>query len=241
MVSFVSYNIDDSSATSAIAYLLHHASATIVSLFEVGWATDTKQVQAFADQAGYPYFETSQSAHTTKHTLILSKCPFHTASSLQHLVNSGIVVDLEDDYGPLRVIALHLASHPESQRVNELTAIRKWVNEWSNVVVMGDLNAIAPGEDATVVSSGDESSPQPVSNEAISLLLEAGLHDIGNESGHAHRATVPFTSDQGVEFANLRLDYFFVSGSVASRIKNYRVLDTPETRQLSDHLPIMLS
>lgn len=242
MVSFLSYNVGGAQQYDhvlAIARLLHTINTSIVCLQEAKWANDESFVNDFVKKSGYNNCRICLSSRTDNHSIVLSNLPVLGMIPFNQMVNSGIIIDIMANM-PVRVAALHLAPSPEQQRVIELNSILGYLSNDMNVVMAGDFNAIAPNEHAPVLGLSSSAKPESVKHDAIQLLINSGFHDIGREHTVSPIATVPLSADRGVTYQNLRLDYFFVNTKLAPLVRLYRVIDTPKTQNLSDHLPVFM-
>jgi endonuclease/exonuclease/phosphatase family metal-dependent hydrolase len=80
---------------------------------------------------------------------------------------------------------------------------------------------------------------QPYQHEVIERIKKAGYLDAAVITQKEQIHTVPVTQDSDVVYHDLRLDYVFLSNSLAERTVDYRVIINEITRVCSDHYPII--
>ena len=146
----------------------------------------------------------------------------------------------------VRVFGVHLAAvhaaWTERRRAAELRALLKSIerHQAGFHVLAGDFNTLAPGEmldirklphrlRALVWMSGGR-----IRWQTIRIVLEARYVDVFRTL-HA--------DDPGLTFPtwdpHVRLDYFFQPESVGTRAVSCHIVDHPEARIASDHLPLL--
>ena len=147
-----------------------------------------------------------------------------------------------------RVFGIHLsavhAAWTERRRIMELRALLKAIAQHQHGfhLLAGDFNTLAPGElldlrklpgrlRALVWLSGGR-----VRWRTIQIVLDGGYVD-------AYRASHP--SVPGFTFPtwdpHARLDYFFAPLQYSARVQACEIMDVPDARQASDHLPLMIT
>jgi exodeoxyribonuclease-3 len=147
---------------------------------------------------------------------------------------------------PLRVFGVHLSAvhsaWTEQRRVRELRALLASIarHQHGLHVLMGDFNTLAPGERldvgvlprrlrALVWLSGGR-----IRWRTIQRILDAGYVD-------AFRLLHPESA--GLTFPtwnpHVRLDYAFLPAGFAPRVRTCQVIGIPETRDASDHFPLL--
>ena len=145
-----------------------------------------------------------------------------------------------------RVFGVHLsavhAAWTERRRAFELRALLKSIarHQTGFHALVGDFNTLAPGElldvgqlparlRALVWMSGGR-----VRFRTIKIVLDAGYADVFRRL---------HTGDPGCTFPtwspHVRLDYLFVPTGHLERIASCHVVTAPETREASDHFPLL--
>ena len=183
---------------------------------------------------------------------LLSKLPVRSFSSLHpSLPIWRNFIDVEIEWMPnqtVRLIGVHpmamLGTLFELWRLWEAKYILRYIQRIQNesVLIAGDFNAIAPGEQART-----ETMPNwlkwmiylqgnRLSHFSIQEYLSAGFTDCfrscnQNEDGFTLPPKQP----------NARLDYVFASRKMKQYLESARVVCTPEeVRLASDHLPVIV-
>lgn len=141
----------------------------------------------------------------------------------------------------LHLFATHLASRhdtttPEQEIPAILDVLRPLALAETPHLLVGDFNALAPGDIVGPLTPGVEKrgdavdgAPRP----AIRSVLEAGYVDCyravhKDQPGNTYPADSPW----------LRLDFIFASRVMSSRLSGCDVVTGSEVEQASDHLPI---
>jgi exonuclease III len=188
-----------------------------------------------------------------------SKCPFQYFKwqniGLNRLYwGSGIVsrYKLDDCYIPPNIGALMTALLPiEKKTPISLICMYGIEDKASNSYVsnlhryLSDLTPILKGKRRNIIIGGDWNADIQLdgkngnSENANKLFFERlkdfGLHDCLASSieypvqTHRHNSDVNFP---------WQLDYIYATSLIANKIKNARVIDTPQIREISDHNPI---
>jgi exodeoxyribonuclease III len=154
-------------------------------------------------------------------------------------------LEVVPDGDAVRVFGIHLsavhAAWTERRRVVELRALLKSIqrHQAGFHVLAGDFNTLAPGElldirklpqrlRALVWLSGGR-----IRWRTIQVVLDAHYVDV-------FRALHP--DEPGLTFPtwdpHVRLDYFFVPAGAIARARSCRVVDHPQVKAASDHLPL---
>jgi exodeoxyribonuclease-3 len=146
----------------------------------------------------------------------------------------------------MRVFGVHLsavhAAWTERRRVFELRALLKSIarHQTGFHALTGDFNTLAPGEllnprelphrlRALVWLSGGR-----VRFRTIQIVLDAGYADVFR-SRHRGEPGLTFPTWK----PHVRLDYLFVPAGHLDRVRSCDVVTLPETRDASDHLPLL--
>lgn len=161
-------------------------------------------------------------------------------------VSRHAVIEVVPAGTPWRVFGVHLsavhAAWTEHRRVYELRALLRLIarRQPGPHALTGDFNTLAPGElldvrklparlRALVWLSGGR-----IRWRTIATVLEAGYAD-------AFRLRHPdlVGSTFPTWDPHIRLDYLFVPGPYAAHVRECCVIDSPESRRGSDHLPLL--
>jgi endonuclease/exonuclease/phosphatase family metal-dependent hydrolase len=146
---------------------------------------------------------------------------------------------LPDGRTPFSLYVTHLDHLSEAARVRQLAAVLQWTvrDRDRPHLLMGDFNALAPGDFAA----------DPVTLEALRASAAFGrLADQGMEvvprllrrgyvDAQAAEAAPTFPADQ----PSVRIDYIWLSASLAPALRWCRPWTTGDTAVASDHLPVL--
>jgi len=112
---------------------------------------------------------------------------------------------------------------------------------------MGDLNALSPRDEYThltweqmnTVQREKFTTDRHLRFDTIRAIEEAGFVDTAVHQGCNQQPTSPTAITTDVAHADMRLDYIFVSGSLAETIVDHRVVRNRNTEIASDHYPVV--
>jgi endonuclease/exonuclease/phosphatase family metal-dependent hydrolase len=205
-------------------------------------ASRPESVDRIADAAGMP----QRGARAGASLGFLSRAPVSFHAWLKPRLSRHAFLEIVPAGDRCRVFGVHLAAvhsaWTERRRILELRALLASVarHQHGLHLLVGDFNTLAPGEildfgllparlRALVWLSGGR-----IRWRTIRELLDSGYTD-------AFRTLHP--DDAGCTFPtwspHVRLDFVFLPTPFAPRIQSCRVIDTPEARAASDHLPIV--
>jgi exodeoxyribonuclease-3 len=156
-------------------------------------------------------------------------------------------LELVPEGDAVRVYGVHLSAvhsnWTEQRRARELRALLAAIKEHQHGfhVVTGDFNTLAPGEQLDVqrlpfrLQAVLWLTGGRIRWETIQIMLDAKYLDVYR---------MLHEKDPGFTFPtwdpHLRLDYVFVPGASAGRLKACRVLsEAPGLKEASDHLPLL--
>jgi endonuclease/exonuclease/phosphatase family metal-dependent hydrolase len=207
----------------AIARVLREHDADLVALQE---ANDRAGAERLASTLGLElvYGE----ANSPYAVAWLSRLP--VARTHNHRLPELAKTLLEVEVAGLRLFATHLsagrAPEDEPNRVHEVEAILERVGG-GDCVLVGDFNAVGPGDETGTPPPEEEVPPRFVSRRPIELLLAAGLVDCFRSLHPAERGWT-YTSTQPWA----RFDHAFARGV---RPRTCRVVETTA----SDHFALV--
>ena len=148
--------------------------------------------------------------------------------------------------GGLRVFGVHLSAvhsnWTERRRVRELRAVLAGIAEHQHGfhVVTGDFNTIAPGETLDIQKLPPRLrafvylTGRTIRWETIQIMLDAAYAD-GYRMLHPDRPGFTFPTWD----PHIRLDYLFVPRDAVDVLRSCVVLDGPQVKSASDHLPLL--
>jgi endonuclease/exonuclease/phosphatase family metal-dependent hydrolase len=240
-VRLLTYNIRHGGRgrEEAIAAAIRSANPDLVVLQEARYP---EAVNRIADAAGLAQF----GARRGESLAFMSREPVAHAQWHKPRVSRHSFLEIVPASDSWRVFGVHLsavhAAWTEQRRVFELRALLKAIAEHQHGphVLAGDFNTLAPGElldprklparlRALLWLSGGR-----VRWRTIQTILDARYRDVFRV---AHPDVVGSTFPTWDP--HIRLDYLFVPQAFADRVGECRVVDVPETRNASDHFPLM--
>ena len=145
------------------------------------------------------------------------------------------------DGRPFSLYATHLDHRSEDFRLAQWAAAHTWLlrDRERPHLLIGDFNALASsdyeGADAweALAARNCEQGWKPPVFEIVAQVLHAGYLDAGAQLQGDARPTFP--ADQ----PERRIDYVFLSQSLADTLVSCRRFDHPLVRQASDHFPLL--
>jgi len=141
---------------------------------------------------------------------------------------------------PLAVYVTHLDHRHEDARLAQAKSMLQLVTQ-SNTrlhVILGDFNALPPSDDQghpNKQPSLKKSSREVVSGgQVVPYILQAGYIDAFTAAGHGPSETWP------TENPRVRIDYAFLSPSLATQLLVCQRWETVLSRTASDHFPLLV-
>ncbi|MEU4557117.1 endonuclease/exonuclease/phosphatase family protein [Actinoplanes sp. NPDC023936] len=204
-----------------------------------------QRLAAFADATGMtPHLSRSAFGQPVA-VLVRPPLRITRRSSVRwRLHHAAAAVTVPTGAGPLTVVSTHLNPFSPYRRMREARWLAaRHASRAGLVLIAGDLNGLAPGEDhaAALAELRPRYRPRHVSpssgaadTRAVSAFLEAGFADLGRDAG----ATVPTAGLGGREFGPMRLDYLLASPPLAARAGDPHVIRGDVTDHASDHYPV---
>jgi endonuclease/exonuclease/phosphatase family metal-dependent hydrolase len=226
-----------------ITRVIQKQQADVVALVE---ANSRSNAEALAHQLemGLTFGEANGKAHVAW----LSRLPVIRSENhrLPIFAKTLLQIEILWEGAPLALFATHLKSGQdqkgEQQRLAEMQAILGILNPLRDQphVLVGDLNTIHPTDSsnaaeylATLRERGDDLPDLQFPRQDIPLLLKAEYVD-------CYRALHPMTPGYTSHTTHpaLRVDYIFVSLSLARRLSGCDIVMEGEAGLASDHFPI---
>ena len=150
---------------------------------------------------------------------------------------AGLFTAIGSPLGELSICNVHLnleKGHSEDKRLKELEVILKHLSGYKNQILLGDFNSI---------SLDDNYDPETLEVEHrfdVTNILKRDYVDTALYLGLDNRISYPTASNKNPDYTMpIRVDYIFVTPSLASNIKDVTVIKTWTSEQASDHYPII--
>lgn len=236
---------------SRILQAVRAARPDVLGILEaVNWQRDRKKrFVLFSHRAGFRYRLFSPS-NTRHHLALFSRLPLgeHAAvrQGFRHsLIQAAIPVR---GFGDITLFLVHFDPRGEDERLRELERVVARARRVRHAVIFGDLNALSPhdpypkGAARELLARGIKKfGTRGLRFDCVRSLEAAGFIDAARIVGMPFTATVPTPMNRDpMHAAPLRLDYAFVSRSLAPYVQDARVIRNRVTRQASDHYPLLV-
>ncbi|GIP36932.1 hypothetical protein J31TS4_02120 [Paenibacillus sp. J31TS4] len=211
-----------------------------------GW--DQERFKTAGEKWGYPYaclYDMKSSPYLIG---IMSKTPIQLVHCEEEDFHHGLLHVIIQD---IHFLVTHFSPHDSLVREKEATLIARQVSEIdAPVMLMGDLNTLSSFDHQhyrniglaeylrTKSGRGSHHLHHGVLNyRPMHILLAAGLHDIGLDSGFL--PTIPtLLLHPPTHFPKLRIDYMLVNDKLLQRSPKSTVIHDEQVEKLSDHYPI---
>ena len=138
--------------------------------------------------------------------------------------------------GELAICNLHLDAYIEQFRLRELNAILHHTLTYENVIIVGDFNSV-------LVDCGYTHETIEVEYSFAAMrMLQRHYVDVAANLDREAGTTFPTPINTHLAFTQpLRVDYAFVSLSLADHVTDVAVIKTPDSEQASDHYPLVVT
>jgi len=210
-------------------------------------ANGNKTLKLFSEKTGLPYYNIAPTEWGYD-IAILSRLPFNKSEVLMPNKRAAFAVEIDSPFGPLSVIGLHLSPDSEINRLFEIKEIIDYQKKYENRIIMGDMNALSRQDDYSPKIIGGFNAKQTEKFtdkgkplfDVVDTILKSEYLDAAVQLKGNKETTVPTPSNRDIAHADLRLDYIFISESLASHIVDYKVVKNETTDKASDHYPIIV-
>lgn len=209
---------------------------------------ENKLLKEFAGKTNFVYYELGLSGEREYHVAIFSKYPFKQIQKLQPLMRACVTSIIETELGEISVASLHLTPLAEDMRHPEIDLILNSQSKFENKILMGDMNSLSPDDDyhqEMAANFNDMQIKKFTTNgrlrfDVIGKILSTGYRDSAVMLGRNKERTAPTEINENFAHSDMRLDYIFISDSLAPYLKNYRVIKNEFTEKTSDHYPVVV-
>ena len=209
---------------------------------------NNKLLKEFASKTGFQYYELGLSGEYDYHVAVLSKYPLKQVQKLQPLMRACVISIIETELGEISVASLHLTPNTEDLRHPEIDLILSCQSRFKDRILMGDMNSLSPDDayNPEMVAGFNAMQLKKFTTDgklrfdAIGKILSNGYIDSAVKLGKNKEYTAPTAVNEYSAHSNMRLDYIFISESLASYLQNYRVVKNELTEKASDHYPVIV-
>jgi len=203
---------------------------------------NNKLLKEISQDIGLPHYALSpgsvQKSGKQYHVVSLSRYPLKNIHmfSGQPFLNGALLTLVDSPLGELAICNLHLDTYSEDRRLKELDIILKHVSKHTNQILLGDFNSI---------SSDDNYNLETLEVEArfdVIDILKRNYVDIAFYLELDDRTTSFASLNTNPDFTKpIRIDYIFVTPSLAAYITDAAVIKTSTSERVSDHYPLAVN
>lgn len=248
----MTYNILDGAADrfSEIIQVIKRESPDYLTLNEANTfaANDHRILKEFAKATNFPYFDIALSGEYDYHVAVFSKSPLKSVHKLQPLARACLVALIDSDFGELSIASLHLSPYSEDLRHPEIDQVIDFQKQFPNKILMGDMNSLSMRDEynESIIENFNETQIRKFTSggklrfDAIQKILNTGYLDSAYLKGKNKDKTVPTSSNKDSAHVQMRLDYIFLSNSLADYLSSYEVIKDELTNEASDHYPVII-
>ena len=235
---------ENGSRIESIKKVINDVSPDFVALQEANnfREDDDKLLKEVSQHIGLAYYALSPGSDLAGerfNVASFSRYPFkekHLFSGPQFQC-AGLFTVIGSPLGELSICNIHL-NHEEGDsediRLKELGVILEHVSGYENLILLGDFNSL---------SFDDNYDPETVQLEYrfdVTNTLKRDYVDIASYLELDNGITHPTASNKDPKYTMpIRIDYIFVTPSLAPHIKDATVIKTPTSEQASDHYPMI--
>jgi len=204
-------------------------------------ATHPTVVEAIAKAAGMAAWGSRRGVSVG----YLSRRPVHEATWHPIRGSRRMFLELLLEGPDVRLIGVHLSAlhtnWTERRRVRELRALLAGLaGREKDAIIAGDFNTLAPGEDLDLAQLPRRLrvltwlTGRTIRWQTVQIMLDAGFLDgfrllHPDDAGHTFPTWKP----------HVRLDFVFVPGSLADRVRRCEVVKSESGSESSDHFPLV--
>ena len=209
---------------------------------------NNKLLKEFADRTGFKYYELGISGEYDYHVAALSRYPLKHVQKPQPLMRACVISLIETALGKISVASLHLTPYTEDLRLPEMDLILSYQRTFKNKILMGDMNSLSPNDDYNpdIVASFNDIQTKKFTTDGklrfdvIGKILSNGYIDSAVKLRKNKERTAPTAINEFSAHSDMRLDYVFISESLAPYLLEYKVVKNDRTEKASDHYPVIV-
>ena len=242
MLRVLSYNIrlGGTGREKQLAGIIRSAAADVIVLQE---ATRPDVVRRIAEATEMPHWG-SLPRHSVAFMsrLEIATHEWHRPRPCYHAFLELVLADRD-----VRIYGIHLSAvhsnWTERRRTREIKATLAAIAEHAQGIhaMVGDFNTLAPREAFSLkllplrLRIVAWLGGSVIRRQTVQLMLDAGYVD-GFRSLHSDQKGFTFPTWD----PHVRIDYAFIAASAAKQLRRCEVVNGPETRAASDHLPLLV-
>lgn len=251
-MKLMTYNIFDGGEDrlSLIKEIVRDINPDYLTINEANGFSDNNNriLNKFAEDLEFKYFDLALCGEYDYHVAVFSKKKFTLIKKLQPLQRACIITSLETDIGTLSIASLHLTPDSEDLRNGEIDLIIENQKNNNIRILTGDMNSLSRYDEykKSLIKDFNETQLRKFTTneefrfDAIDKILSSDYIDVAVELGENSDSTVPTPANEDDAHSKMRLDYFFVSDLLKSKLISYSVIKNNKTDKASDHYPIVM-
>ncbi len=253
-MKILTYNILNGGQPDRLPLILEviaSAQADIVCLQETNGfdALDRALLKSVAKVLDCPYyaFAPCETVGRNYSVSTYARLPIQQQVPLPAFQYAGIVTFFRDTLAVCNVL---LSSTSDDERIGELRQATKAVASGEKRIICGDHNMLSSWDSYNPALPGTFNEKQcsrftkagTLEIRAAQFLAAAGYQDVAEIVGVKGEWTVRtrMSTAEGHPL-QARLDYAFVSPSLAEKVRHLEVIRTPQTDCASDHYPVLVT
>ena len=173
------------------------------------------------------------------HVVNLSRYPMREVYMFPNSIfqSAALCVVVDSLLGELSLCNVHLHANSEDKRLTEIETVLEYQFKFKNSIILGDHNAISRTDDHDDFSD-EECTHYDLNRFDVTDMINKNYTDTIFHLGSKDRSTSPTVGvGHPISKSSIRIDYIFVTSSLASKIKSGNIIKTETSENASDHYP----
>lgn len=252
MLRIAHYNIRDGGKEQIdnVFKVIQQINPDICGILEaVGWQEGIESLKNKANVLGYNFFDLAL-ANSKYNIAVFSKFPLvvkHIKKGFRHVVLEAVIQS--GPFSGLSIFFVHFSPINEDDRLLELTNLLPYVSEFSQVIIMGDINSLSANDsyDHKVLLSQFQKNnvvkygTDVLHFDVINKIESLGFTDASSHLNYSFTTTTPTLSNKDINHnMPIRIDYAFLSKNVLKNLSKIEILKNSITNEASDHYPLYI-
>jgi len=239
---------DSGSRTGFIVDVIKEANPDFLALQEANhFDKDSNSLlKKISREISLPYYSLSEGTLRKNgmrfHVAILSRYPLREEHRFSDFAFdcAALSVVIDCPIGEISICNLHLHAFSEDKRLNELDVVLKYQSRYKNHMLLGDFNSLSRHDHYGNLSA-EEFIYYDLNRFEATDMLSKNYVDAAAHLNVSDRRTHPTGITRQISKSLIRIDYMFLTPSLAVHTKNSTVIKTPSSEKASDHYPVMLT
>ncbi len=252
-MKLLTYNIFTGGQPDRLSLLqeaVHSVDADIVCLQETNGfdSFDGAILKSFGHSLGYKHYAFAPCGTAGKNYSVstYARLPIQHSEPIPNLRHAGLITCFPRGLAVCNVLLSHAS---ENERLDELRRVTNLLAGYERRLICGDFNMLSPWDayDSSLPDTFNEHQRSRFTTNgnlemrASAYIAAQGYRDAAQIVEKKNEWTVRTKSSASEGHpAQARLDYVFVSPSLASQVKDMEVIKNELTDRASDHYPVMV-